>query len=139
MAAIQEKYKALITAAQSGVSGLEVTEQGGVLYIKGQAASGAVKDSLWEIYGNIDPNYLAGDVVMDVDVANLVAGSKVRVTTESSNLNIRKGPGTDQPIVGKASRGETITLINKTNDQWWLVRTEAGEEGYSYAQYLSPL
>lgn len=136
---IQNKYQELITAAQSGVSGLQVSEQGGVLYIKGQADSGAVKDNLWDIYGKIDPNFLAGDVVMDVDVANLVAGSKVKVTTDSSNLNIRKGPGTDQPVVGKAALGEIITLINKTNDQWWLVRTEAGEEGYSYAQYLSPL
>ena len=137
--ALQEKYKELITAAESGVPGLQVNEQGCVLYIKGQAPSGAVKDRLWNIYGKIDPNYLAGDVVMDVDVANLGAGSKVKVTTESSNLNIRKGPGTDQPIVGKAAHGEIITLISKTNDQWWLVRTDAGEEGYSYAQYLSPL
>jgi hypothetical protein len=137
--ALQEKYRELITAAESGVPGLQVNEQGGVLYIKGQAPSGAVKDRLWDIYGKIDPNYLAGDVVMDVDVANLGAGSKVKVTTESSNLNLRKGPGTDQPVVGKAAHGEIITLISKTNDQWWLVRTDAGEEGYSYAQYLSPL
>ena len=134
---LQEKYKELITAAQS--DGLQVNEQGSILYIKGQAPTGADKDRLWEIYGNIDPNYLSGDVVMDVDVANLGAGSKVKVTTDSSNLNIRKGPGTDQAVVGKAARGEIITLINKTNDQWWLVRTDAGEEGYSYAQYLSPL
>ncbi|HCF81093.1 MAG TPA: SH3 domain-containing protein, partial [Porphyromonadaceae bacterium] len=39
-----------------------------------------------------------------------------------SNLNIRKGPGTDQPIVGKAAHGDVITLISKANDQWWLVR-----------------
>jgi len=28
-------------------------------------------------------------------------------------------------------------LVSKTSDQWWLVRTDAGEEGYAYAQYLS--
>jgi uncharacterized protein YgiM (DUF1202 family) len=56
--------------------------------------------------------------------------------TESSNLNIRKGPGTDQPIVGKAANGETVTVVNQSNDQWWLVRTKDGEEGYAYAQYL---
>jgi len=59
------------------------------------------------------------------------------VVTEKSNLNIRKGPGTDQPIVGKAAHGEEITLVSRTNDQWWLVRTKDGEEGYAYAQYLS--
>lgn len=134
--ALKEKYSELISAAGSG--GMQVNEQDGVLYVKGHASSGAVKDNLWDIYGKIDPNYLSGDVVMDVDVAGVGTGSKVKVTTDSSNLNIRKGPGTDQPLVGKAAHGETITVISKTNDQWWLVRTDAGEEGYAYAQYLSP-
>ncbi|MCC6693135.1 MAG: SH3 domain-containing protein, partial [Chitinophagaceae bacterium] len=58
--------------------------------------------------------------------------------TEKSNLNIRKGPGTDQPIVGKAAHGEIITLISQASEQWWLVRTDDGEEGYAYAQYLTP-
>ncbi len=135
--ALQEKYKELISAA--GSDGIKVNEQNGVLYIKGQAASGAIKDKLWDIYGKIDPNFLSGDVVMDVDVAGAVAGSRIKVTTESTNLNIRKGPGTDQPMVGKAEHGEIITLINKTSDQWWLVRTDAGNEGYAFAEYLSPV
>ncbi len=133
--ALQEKYKDLISAA--GSAGVEVTEQDGVLYIRGHAPSGAAKDKLWDIYGQADPNFKTGDVVMDVDVAGVTAGSKVTVTTDSSNLNIRKGPGTDQPLVGKAAKGESVTLISKTNDQWWLVRTDAGEEGYAYAQYLT--
>jgi uncharacterized protein YgiM (DUF1202 family) len=134
---LQEKYKELIDAAQTGgVANLQVAEQEGVLHINGDAPSGAVKDQLWDVYNRIDPNFLAGDVVMDINVATAVAGAKVKVVTESSNLNIRKGPGTDQPIVGKAAHGEIITLMSKANDQWWLVRTNDGEEGYSYAQYL---
>jgi uncharacterized protein YgiM (DUF1202 family) len=133
--ALQQKYQELITAAGSG--GLQVREQDGILYVKG-STSAALKDQLWDIYGRLDPNFKSGDIVMDVDVAGVGTGSKVKVTTDSSNLNIRKGPGTDQPMVGKAAHGETITVISKTNDQWWLVRTDAGEEGYAYAQYLSP-
>jgi uncharacterized protein YgiM (DUF1202 family) len=68
----------------------------------------------------------------------MVAGSKAIVSTQQSNLNIRKGPGTDQPIVGKAAHQETVTLVSKTNDQWWLIRTASGAEGYASAQYLSP-
>lgn len=52
----------------------------------------------------------------------------VKVITQISNLNILKGPGTDQPIEGKAAHGEVITLVNKSNDMWWLVRTKNGEE-----------
>jgi hypothetical protein len=136
--ALQDKYKELTDAATaSGVSNLQVREQDGVLYVDGTAPSGAVKDQLWSVYDKLDPNYLSGDLVLDVKVAMDASVSKVKVVTESSNLNIRKGPGTDQPIVGKAAHGETITLVNKSNDQWWLVRTEDGEEGYAYAQYLS--
>lgn len=136
---LQDKYKALIDAANSGVSDLRIGESEGVLHIQGTAPTADIKNNLWDIYGSIDPNFLTGDVVMDVDVAGAVTGGKVEVVTENSNLNIRKGPGTDQPIVGKAAKGEIITLVSKANDQWWLVRTNDGEEGYSYAQYLNPV
>lgn len=137
--ALQDKYKQLVdTATASGMVNLQVREQDGVLYIDGEAPSGSVKDQLWDIYGKIDPNFLSGDVVMNVNVATAVAGAKAKVTTETSNLNIRKGPGTDQPIVGKAAHNEVVTLMSKANDQWWLVRTNDGEEGYAYARYLTP-
>lgn len=137
--ALQDKYKQLTTAAQqAGVKNLQVREQNNVLYIDGDAPSAAVKDQLWNVYGQIDPNYQSGDVIMNINT-NVTSGSKATVTTNESNLNIRRGPGTDQPIVGKAAKGETVTVINQTNNQWWLVRSKDGEEGYAYAQYLSPL
>jgi len=138
MSALQDKYKQLIDAANAaGISNLQVSEQGNVLHISGDAPTGAAKDQLWEIYGKIDPDYRAGDLILDIDVA-ASAGTKAKVTTASTALNIRKGPGTDQPIVGKAAHGEIVTLQNKTNEQWWLIKTDSGVEGYAYAQYLSP-
>ncbi|MBX3240422.1 MAG: SH3 domain-containing protein [Chitinophagaceae bacterium] len=138
--ALQDKYRQLVdTAVATGVNNLQIREQDGVLYIDGEAPSGAIKDRLWDIYGSIDPNFLSGDVVMNINVATAVPGARVKVVTERSNLNIRKGPGTDQPIVGKAAHKEIITLVSKANDQWWLVRTDDGEEGYAYAQYLAPV
>jgi len=137
---LQDKYKELVEAAQSGgVTGLRVSEQDGVLHMNGEAPTGAVKDKLWEIYGKIDPNFLTGDVVMNITVATAVQGAKLEVVTDSSNLNIRKGPGTDQPIVGKAGHADFVTLISKTNDQWWLIKNKDGVEGYAYAQYLKPV
>ena len=137
--ALQEKYKALIDAANAaGVANLAVREQDGVLYIDGDAPSGAVKDQLWDIYNQIDPNFAGGDLVLNVN-AKAEAGSKVRVATNETALNIRKGPGTDQPIVGKAAKDEIITLISQANDQWASVRTNDGEEGYAYSQYLEPV
>ncbi|WP_153800530.1 SH3 domain-containing protein [Foetidibacter luteolus] len=138
--ALQEKYKELIDAATaSGATNLLVREEGGVLYIDGEVSSGAVKDNLWNIYNRIDPDFRGGDLVLNVNVGGIADGDKLKVVTESSNLNIRKGPGTDQPIVGKAAHGEVVTLVSKTSDQWWLIKTDAGEEGYSYTQYLAPV
>jgi len=138
--ALLDKYKVLLdTAKSSGITDFQYAEQEGVLQIRGTAPNADIKNKLWDIYNQIDPNFLSGDVVMDIDVSSAVAGTQVKVITQNSNLNIRKGPGTDQPIVGKAAKDETITLISRANDQWWLVRTKDGEEGYCYAQYLEPV
>ncbi|HWJ92004.1 MAG TPA: SH3 domain-containing protein [Flavisolibacter sp.] len=136
--ALQNKYAELVTAAKnSGVQDLQVREQGNVLYINGNAPTGAVKDNLWNIYNKIDPDFRAADLVLDINVT-AATGTKATVTTKESNLNIRKGPGTEQPIVGKAAHNDTVTVLNQTNQQWWLVKTNAGVEGYAYSQYLKP-
>ncbi|MFS8083582.1 MAG: SH3 domain-containing protein [Ginsengibacter sp.] len=138
MSALQDKYKELLDAATSSdVSNLNVSEVNNVLHVSGEAPSGAAKDKLWEIYNKIDPDYRTGDLILDVNVA-AGAGTSATVTTDSTSLNIRKGPGTDQPIIGKADHGATVTLLSKANDQWWLIKNEHGDEGYAYAQYLSP-
>ena len=136
---LQNKYNELVTAAtDSGVANLQVREQEGILYIDGEAPTGAVKDMLWSVYDKIDPNFLSGDLVMNINVILTAPVTKAKVTTEHSNLNIRKGPGTDQPIVGKAAHHEIVTVVSQTSEQWWLIRTVDNEEGYAYAQYLTP-
>lgn len=136
--ALEQKYQELINAAKlSEVRNLQVREQNNVLYIDGETPSGAVKDNLWNIYNKIDPDFRAGDLVLNINVS-AASGSKAKVVTKESNLNIRKGPGTDQPIVGKAAHNDTVTVLNQTNNQWWLIKTDKGEEGYAYAQYLTP-
>ena len=135
--ALQDKYKELIDAAKAaGVSNLQVREQNNILYIDGSTNSGGVKDNLWNIYNKIDPDYRAGDLILNID-ASAAAGTKATVTTQSSNLNIRKGPGTDQQVIGKAAHNEVVNVISKANDQWSLIRTDKGEEGYVYTQYLT--
>ena len=137
--ALQDKYKELVDYARaSGLVNLQVREQDNVLYVDGEAPSGAVKDKLWDIYGKIDPDYRSADMVMNVVVSSAVPGLKATVTTDKSNLNIRKGPGTDQPLIGKAAHNEIVTLVSKSSDQWWLIRTANGQEGYASAQYLTP-
>lgn len=133
---LTEKYKELVDLAKQ--HGATVSESGNVLKVEGTVNSPELKDKMWEIYGRIDPNFKSSDVVLNVKV-DAPEGGKVKVVTAESSLNIRKGPGTDQPVVGKANHGAVITLISKYNDQWWHVRDVDGEEGYCYAQYLEPV
>jgi len=66
--ALQDKYSQLISYAQSsGVSNLSVIEKDNVLYVSGQATS-SVKDQIWNIYNQIDPDMRAGDMVLDIQV-----------------------------------------------------------------------
>jgi len=137
MTSLQEKYAGVISAAQSaGISNLKVTEQNGVLYVSGSAATTAAKDAVWNAVGVVDPDYKASDINVDVQVSGLRPGATLRVNTENSNLNIRQAPSTEATVVGKAGRGDTVTLIEQTSDDWWKVRNQRGEEGYAYSRYL---
>lgn len=137
MSTLQDKYASVISAAQSaGVSNLQVSEQDGILYVSGNTSSSAAKDAVWNALGAIDSTYSASDINLDVQVAGLAAGASLTVATESSNLNLRQEPSTEAAVVGKAAKGESVTLVEQTSDDWWKVKTADGEEGYAYARYL---
>jgi uncharacterized protein YgiM (DUF1202 family) len=137
--ALQDKYAELIQSATTmGVSNLSVAEKDGVLHVSGTAKSTADYDSLWATYSKLDPNMASGDLMMNVDV-KADAGAQLKVTTDSTNLNIRSTPSTEGEVVGKAAHDEVVTLVEKTDDSWWKIKTANGEEGYAYAQYLSPM
>lgn len=134
---LKDKYAALVKAAiTAGATNLQVREQYKVLYMDCEVATGAAKDKLWTIYDKIDPNFLSGDLVLNINVAKTAVAIQLRVVTKSSNLNIRQGPGTDQPLLGKAAHESIVTLVNKYNDAWFLVRTAEGIEGYASSEYL---
>lgn len=137
MSTLQDKYAGVISAAKSaGVDNLQVSEKDGILYVSGNANNTATKDAVWNALGAIDSTYSASDINVDVQVAGLAAGASLKVATESSNLNIRQKPSTEAAIVGKAAKGESVTLVEQTSDDWWKVKNAAGDEGYAYARYL---
>ncbi len=137
MSTLQEKYATVVSAAKSaGVTNLQVQEQDGILYVSGNASTTATKDEVWNALGVIDPSYTASDINIDVQVSGLSAGVNLTVNTEESNLNVRQKPATDAAIIGKAAKGELVTLVEQSSDDWWKIRTSSGVEGYAYARYL---
>ena len=70
---LQDKYSQLISFAKSSnVSDLSVNEKDNVLYVSGKATE-FVKDQIWKIYDQIDPDMRAGDMVLNIEV---LAGSE---------------------------------------------------------------
>jgi uncharacterized protein YgiM (DUF1202 family) len=135
---LQTKYAELLNQANGlGITNLAVAEQEGVLHLSGTVKSTADYDTLWATYNTIDPDMTSGDLLMNLDI-KAELGSALKVTTDTSNLNIRSTPSSEGAIVGKAAHNEIVTLVEKTNDSWWKIKTKDGEEGYAYAQYLSP-
>ena len=89
--ALRAKYQQLIDAAnKSGVTNLEVREQNNVLYIDGHAPSEEVKKSLWDLYNKIDPDYRAGDLVLNVNVfgtSNTTSAEQEYTVVSGDNLS----------------------------------------------------
>lgn len=63
-------------------------------------------------------------------------GSTVRVTAETG-LNIRKGPGTGNPVVTAVVNGTLLTVTDISKYPWLGVKTSSGQSGYSLSDYLT--
>jgi len=68
MSSLQDKYSQLVSYAQSNnVTDLSVIEKDDVLYVSGKATP-SVKDQIWAIYNQIDPDMSSGDMVLNIEV-----------------------------------------------------------------------
>jgi len=82
---LKDKYLKLIGYAQSsGVDNLSVIEKDNVLYISGTATT-SVKDKIWEIYNEIDPDMRAGDLVLNIDIK--AGGEEIYEIQPGDNLS----------------------------------------------------
>lgn len=62
--------------------------------------------------------------------------NQVIVATRKGKLNIHNKPGVQEHVIAVVAHGETLTLVEKVSDDWWLIQTESGLEGYCHASYL---
>jgi hypothetical protein len=66
----------------------------------------------------------------------LVAGLQASITTDG--VNLRAGPGTDQPIVATLVGGSSVELLGASPDgAWWRVASDSGV-GHVNAAFLEP-
>jgi nucleoid-associated protein YgaU len=100
-----DKYKELTDLASNlGIANLQVREQDNVLYIDGTAKSAPDKESLWNAYGKLDPDFRSADVVMNIAVA--------------------EGVTTDYTVVS----GDSLSKIGKAHGVSWQTIYEANKD-----------
>jgi len=84
--ALTEKYQSLIDIAnQSGVSNLQVREEGGALHVTGTAPSEEAKQKVWDEYNRIDPDMRSGDLVLNLEVGGGGGGGEETYTVKSGD------------------------------------------------------
>ena len=113
---LKSKYDRLVSAAENaGVRNLQVREQDNVLYIDGAAPSESVKKQLWDVYGQIDPDYRSADVVMNISV-----------------------DGTTAPSLYEVKKGDNLTKIGKQYGVTWQDIYEANKDTIKDPDMIQP-
>ena len=59
------------------------------------------------------------------------------VSTRSKNLHVRKGPGLGFGVITKIPKGTVVTILERPNDEWYLIRLSDGTEGYVFSYYIT--
>ena len=86
--AVREKYQSLIDLAnQSGVSNLQVSEEGDVLHVTGTAPSEDAKKKVWDEYGRLDPDMRSGDLVLNLEVGGGGGGEDTYTVKSGDTLS----------------------------------------------------
>ena len=109
--ALTEKYQSLIDIAnQSGVSNLQVSEEGGALRVSGTAPSEEAKQKVWDEYNRIDPDMRSGDLILNLEVGGGGGG---------------QGGGEDAYTV---KSGDTLSKIGQHHGVGWREIHEANKD-----------
>ena len=87
---LQEKYQSLLELANQNGTSYELSEGDGVLHVNGTAPSEEAKQQLWDEYNRIDPDYRAGDLMLNVNVGGAAAGGGGHTYTVESGDNLSK-------------------------------------------------
>ncbi|NLZ95958.1 MAG: BON domain-containing protein [Bacteroidales bacterium] len=74
-------------------------------------------------------------VVVEKHVVEKVS-DQLTVATRKGKLNVHNKPGVEEYVITVVDHGETLTLMEKTTDKWWHIKTENDVEGYCYSPYL---
>lgn len=108
---LQEKYQTLLDLANQNGTTYTLSEGDGVLHIDGTAPSEEAKTQLWDEYGRIDPEYRAGDLILNISSGAGAAGGGGNTYTVVSGDSLSK-IGSKYGIAWKAIWDANRDILN---------------------------
>jgi len=133
----QNDYNTALISAGITVQDLRAQNDAGILTIFGNVTDQATAEKAVTAL-KTQPG--VKDVVNLLEIEDLTAKNiKMKIATQQSNLNIRKGPGTEYDIVGKAAHGTSVQLIKRMFNNWYYIKTDSGIEGFCAANFLEEI
>lgn len=133
----QNDYNTALISAGVTVQDLRAQNDAGILTIFGNVTDQATAEKAVTAL-KTQPG--VKDVVNLLEIEDLTAKNvKMKIATQQSNLNIRKGPGTEYDIVGKAAHGTSVQLIKRMFNNWYYIKTDSGIEGFCAANFLEEI
>ena len=111
-----------------------VAEDGQTVYEAKGTQSGfvtsKVTDKKWNFFGRFK------DIDYEGSGETLKPPYYATVATNSGPLNVRSGPSTEYPKIGKVAKGQTI-IVKTHNTEWDFINAD-GLQGYVSTAYLKP-
>ncbi len=98
-------------------------------------------DALVSFAYNLGPNMITNDTdFMKIFTAVVPEEgvSEKDAYINSTNVNLRSGPGTSYSVVTTLNTGDLLTLVKtEAENNWYQVKTKDGKSGYVYADYVT--
>lgn len=58
------------------------------------------------------------------------------IVDADGGVNLRSGPSTSSSVIMTLANGSTVTLVEKTNNEWFKIKTSDGTTGYVSSEFL---
>ena len=86
--------------------------------------------------GVLSDSYVKG-ILLDCYETSSTTSSTVAYVNSSDGLWLRTGPGTGYSSILAMPYNTKVTVVEKTNSQWYKVKLSDGTQGYCASQYLT--